>query len=304
MESTPPENPAPTAPFGAGNAPSPFGAPAFGAGGSTGFGSSASASPFGAAALGSSQPATFGIQTETMMEASGQGASPAYGSAAAFRGGGASTDGGVGGATSGVGVGGAKRGGMEVGGRMGAGGRGGRVRGLSPTPDTTTTIKQGADAEGMNEEGDDAVEQARRKARMARFQKPDSNSEPERPHAGMRGRSKSPGAPISGMPTDFIPPVAARQPSPVFMRVAADGDEGMMMEGEGEDGGDPSFNIVGTCDDMCPESERVRRAEAAELHPFERVGGDYKVCVGCCGVCVGWVGATPGCPQPASCPAL
>ena len=37
------------------------------------------------------------------------------------------------------------------------------------------------------------------------------------------------------------------------------------MDGDGED------YVEGTCEDMCPEEERTRRAGAAELNVFERV---------------------------------
>jgi hypothetical protein len=40
---------------------------------------------------------------------------------------------------------------------------------------------------------------------------------------------------------------------------------------DGDPDSNPEFTIVGTCEDMCPEAERLRRSAAGELHMFERV---------------------------------
>jgi hypothetical protein len=48
-------------------------------------------------------------------------------------------------------------------------------------------------------------------------------------------------------------------------------DAGGMMGVDGDPDSNPEFTIVGTCEDMCPEAERLRRSAAGELHMFERV---------------------------------
>ncbi|KAJ9525143.1 hypothetical protein QJQ45_020666 [Haematococcus lacustris] len=89
----------------------------------------------------------------------------------------------------------------------------------------------------------------------------------------------TPAAPAASTAAAVAAAAAAAMGAGVQQRGGLGGDAWMGGEGEGGGGGGgedgaglgADFFIRGTCEDMCPEAERLRRVNAGELHILERV---------------------------------
>ncbi|KAH7619748.1 putative SAC3 family protein B [Nannochloris sp. 'desiccata'] len=132
-----------------------------------------------------------------------------------------------------------------------------------PPPPPATRKKQSAQAAAAAQQGEDPAEVARRMQRANRF-------------APVSATPSSISPPQASPQMFTVPPVTSSRPPPGLIRPASSnfgGDEGSNINDEDDYGGVGGGRgpIVGTCEDMCPASERERRQNMSDIQIFERV---------------------------------
>jgi hypothetical protein len=133
-----------------------------------------------------------------------------------------------------------------------------------PPPPPRTRKNQSSQMAAPAQQGEDPIEVARRMQRANRFA-PVSAA----PSSTFSAQGKASPQMFTALPVSSSPPPGFTRPSSFNIG----GDGGSNNNDEDDDGGVGGGRgpIVGTCEDMCPASERERRQNMSDIQIFERV---------------------------------